>query len=344
LISLTALWASYSALNFLLSGRWWLWLVPDLIPPVCFLAVPLALLALSCLPGARTVRRRLVPVLVLLLVSGLTRSGLNWGALTPGGGPGPAPAGAVTVFSWNTEYWDTTDDPERFYRYLRAKDADVYLLQEYLAWVDEQPAPIDELARIRREFPGYHVEVLGEQVTLSRFPVVARPPVGQGKEIRPTTPWRQTFERGKVLRTDLDVRGRVVSFYNVHIPVQLDIQRPWLSSGFYREMHRRDGERRDHYAALLRDVADNPNAVFVSGDFNTTPAMGDLDGLREGLVDALPASGTILPGTWNSEGLRLWRLDWVFTNDRLRVHRYDFEDPAGMSDHQAQHLVVSLTG
>jgi endonuclease/exonuclease/phosphatase family metal-dependent hydrolase len=72
--------------------------------------------------------------------------------------------------------------------------------------------------------------------------------------------------------------------------------------------------------------------------------MGDLDGLREGLVDALPASGTILPGTWNSEGLRLWRLDWVFTNDRLRVHRYDFEDPAGMSDHQAQHLVVSLTG
>ncbi|GGW29393.1 hypothetical protein GCM10010340_03830 [Streptomyces griseoloalbus] len=341
LVALTALWAGYSLLNFALGGRWWLWLLADLVPPLCFLAVPLVLLALARLPAARPVRRRLVPVLALLLITGLTRSGVNWDALRPGEGAGPTPAGAVRVVSWNTEYWDTTDDPDRFYRYLKAKDADVYLLQEYLAWVDERPTPIDELARIRREFPGYHIAVLGEQVTLSRFPVVARPAVGPARGTGGGSPWREVFERGKVLRTDIDVHGRVISFYNVHIPVQLDILRSPLTGGFYDEVHRRAAARERQYAALLRDVDANPRPVFVAGDFNTTPAMGDLDGLRDTLRDALPASGTLLPGTWNTEGLGLWRLDWAFTDDQLRVHRYDFDDPAGLSDHQAQDLVVS---
>ncbi|MFD8520101.1 endonuclease/exonuclease/phosphatase family protein [Streptomyces capillispiralis] len=342
LICLTASWALYSLLNLALGGRWWLWLVPDLVPPLCFVAVPLVLLAFGLRAGPRRVRRPLVAVLVLLLLSGLTRAGVNWAALTPGGRPGPAPADALTVVAWNTKYWDTADDPEAFYRYLKAERADVYLLQEYLAWVDGRPAPIDELDRVRAEFPGYHVAVLGEQVTLSRFPVVARPPVGPGRDIRPGTPWRETFERGKVLRTDVSVRGRVVSFYNVHVPVQLDIERGVLSGGFYDDIRTRDAERRAHYAALLRDVTDNPHPVFVAGDFNTTPAMRDLDPLRDTLHDALPASGTVLPLTWNSEGLELWRLDWAFTDDALRVHRYDFVDPRGLSDHRAQRLVVSL--
>ncbi|MFD7814951.1 endonuclease/exonuclease/phosphatase family protein [Streptomyces sp. NPDC059785] len=342
LLAPTVLWALYSLLNFLLSGRWWLWLLPDLIPPVCFLLVPSALLAACCLPDARRPRRRLAPVLVLLLVTGLTRAGLNWTALVPGGGPGPAPAGALKVFSWNTQYWDTTDDPDAFYRYLKSQDADVYLLQEYLSWVAERPEPVDELARVEREFPGYQVEILGEQLTLSRFPVLAAPGVGQGKNVRPGTPWQETFERGKVLRTDIDVRGRVVSFYNVHIPVQLDLERTVLSGGFYRETRRRDAQRDSHYAALRKDVAGNPNPVFVAGDFNTTPAMRDLYGLRDTLHDALPASDTVWPRTWNSKGVGLWRLDWAFTNDLLRVHRYDFVDPAGLSDHRAQSLVVSL--
>ncbi|MGY0070352.1 endonuclease/exonuclease/phosphatase family protein [Streptomyces sp. QTS137] len=344
LVCLTALWALYSALNLLLGGRWWVWLIPDLVPPVCFVAVPLVLLALAGPAAARRVRRPLTVVLALLLLSGLTRSGVNWAALVPGGGPGRAPADAVKVVSWNTEYWDTTDEPDAFYRYLKAQRADVYLLQEYLAWVDGRPAPIDELDRVRREFPGYHVEVLGEQVTLSRFPVVSRTPVGQGRGAEHGASWREEFEQGKVLRTDLDVRGRPVSFYNVHIPVQLDIERSVLSGGFYGEIRSRDAARRGHYEALLRDVSDNPHPVFVAGDFNTTPAMRDLDGIRNVLRDALPASATVLPGTWNSDGAGLWRLDWAFTDDLLEVHRYDFDDPRGLSDHQAQRLTVSLPG
>lgn len=343
LVAATALWAAFSAAGPVLSGRWWVWLLPDLAPPPLLPVVPLVLLACCFARPARRVRRALVPVLALLMVAAVPRAGLNWAALAPGGGPGPAPAGALTVYSWNTLYWDTTDDPDAFHRHLAARNADVYLLQEYLAWEDGRPAPIARLDRLRREFPAHHVAVLGELVTLSRYPIVARPPVGQARGLTAGTPWRERFERGKVLRTDIDVGGTVVSFYNVHIPVQLDVLRSPLNPGFYRVIRDSDRARRDHYAALRRDAAANPRPVLISGDFNTTPAMGDLDGLRASFRDALPASGSFLPGTWKAGGAAgLWRLDWTFTDEQLAVHRYAFTSPEGLSDHRGQELTVSL--
>ncbi|WP_405612552.1 endonuclease/exonuclease/phosphatase family protein [Streptomyces sp. NBC_01508] len=340
LVAATALWALFTVLGYALSGRWWLWLLPDLAPPPFFLLVPAVLLPLTW--WAVPVRRWLTAALVLLLVLGAPRAGVNWSALTPGGGPVSARGDTLKVFSWNTLYWDSSDDPGEFYRYLKAKDADVYLLQEYLAWEDDGPQEIDELARIRAEFPGYEVEVLGELVTLSRFPVVATPPVGPSRAPGSGGPWREVFARDKVLRTDVDVRGRVVSFYNAHVPVQLDIERSPLSGGFYRTVRERDAQRRAHFAALEKDAAANTHPVLISGDFNTTPSMRDIGGLRDTFRDALPASGDLLPGTWNTAGLGLWRLDWTFTDDGLRVHRYAFTDPAGLSDHRGQDLLVSL--
>ncbi|MFG3351213.1 endonuclease/exonuclease/phosphatase family protein [Streptomyces sp. NPDC048001] len=341
LVAASAAWGLFTVLGHLLSGRWWPWLLADLAPPPLFAAVPLLLLALCLLPLARGARGRLVPLLVAVLLAGVPRAGLHWGALVPGGGPGPAPPGALKVFSWNTLYWDTTDDPGAFHRFLASRDADVYLLQEYLAWRDGRPAPVDRLARLRAEFPGYRVVVLGELVTLSRRPVVAVPPVGPARGLTPRSGWGERFERGKVLRTDIDVDGTVVSFYNVHVPVQLDVHRSVLSSGFYRVVRDRDAQRREHYRALLEDARANRNPVLISGDFNTTPAMGDLRGLRSAFRDALPASSGLLPGTWDAGGPALWRLDWTFTGGELAVHRYAFVPPEGLSDHRGQELLVS---
>ncbi|MFH8723898.1 endonuclease/exonuclease/phosphatase family protein [Streptomyces termitum] len=337
-------WALLVLPGLLLSGAWWPWLLPDLAPPLLFLLVPVVLLALC--PAVRDpVRRRwLAGALVVLLLAGAGRAGVNWAALRPGGGPEPAPPGAVRVFSWNTLYWDTTDDPEEFHRFLRSKDADVYLLQEYLAWVDSTHTEIDRLDRLRAAFPGYRVVVRGELVTLSRFPVVATPPVGRGQAADDrSVPWPERFARNKVLRTDVDVRGRVVSFYNVHVPVQLDVERSPLSGDFYRTVRDADAARREHYGALLADARANGNPLLISGDFNTTPAMGDLDGLRDAFADAAAASPSVLPASWDAEGpLALWRLDWTFTGGPLRVHRYALTDPAGLSDHRGQELLVSV--
>ncbi|MER5311004.1 endonuclease/exonuclease/phosphatase family protein [Streptomyces sp. NPDC002773] len=334
-------WALLVALGQLLSGRWWLWLLPDLMPPPAFVAVPLVLSALACAVTRGRTRRWLLPALSVLLVAGAGRAGLHWGALLPGGGPGPAPAHALKVFSWNTLYWDTTDDPDAFHRHLRSKDADVYLLQEHLAWEDGKHKEIDRLARLRAEFPGYHLVARGELVTLSRHPVVAAPPVGPGRAPEGSASWRERFEWNKVLRTDVDVAGTVVSFYNVHVPVQLDIERSWFSPAFYGVVRDTDPVRKEHFAALLSDARANPHPLLISGDFNTTPAMGDLKGLREAFRDTLPASSSFLPGTWGVGGLPLWRLDWTFTDEDLRVHRYALASAAGLSDHKGQELVVS---
>jgi hypothetical protein len=49
LFVLTAGWLVFIALHRILSGRHWLWLLPDLVPPMSYLAVPVVLAAVALL-------------------------------------------------------------------------------------------------------------------------------------------------------------------------------------------------------------------------------------------------------------------------------------------------------
>jgi endonuclease/exonuclease/phosphatase family metal-dependent hydrolase len=72
--------------------------------------------------------------------------------------------------------------------------------------------------------------------------------------------------------------------------------------------------------------------------------MGELRGLGDRLRDALPASDRLYPVSWPAGGPSLWRLDWAFTSDAVKVHTYRMVDSGGMSDHRAQTLTLSLPG
>jgi endonuclease/exonuclease/phosphatase (EEP) superfamily protein YafD len=344
----TAGWLAFVLLHLGLSGRFWLWLLPDALPPIAFLAVP-ALLA-ATVPALRLLRRpmprrarRLVAAgAAIALVLGAGSAGLNLHALAPAGAVRPD---AIRVFAWNTEYWDQTDDPDRFYRFLAGQRADVYVLQEHLNWDmaagDDGARPLDDTDRLRRAFPGYHLAARGELLTLSRFPILARPPVGPDRFLPPTARYRDVVSAARVLRTDLDVGGRPLSVYNVHIPVQFSLE----PSRILGRLAGRDAARRQQFGGLLADLAGNPLPVLVAGDFNTSPAMGDLAGLRGRLVDATPANRSLYPVSWDASGwLRLWRLDWAFTSRAVQVQRYEFVDPAGLSDHRGQRLLLHLAG
>ncbi|MET8996418.1 endonuclease/exonuclease/phosphatase family protein [Amycolatopsis sp. NPDC004169] len=348
LVGLAAAWLLFTVAYVLFTGDLWVWLLPGLLPPLAFLAGPVLVALALAVP--RLLRRR-VPktafrlVLVLAaaaLVTGAGRSGINVAAL--GGGGDAAPAGAPAVVAWNTEYWDQTDDPDRFYAYLHAHPADIYLLQEYVDQVGSDGArDAGDLTRLRAEFPGYHIVARGELLTLSRYPVLAQPRVGPDRGLPDGVPYDEVFESAKVLRTDLQVGRAVLSVYNVHLPVQVDVTRNPLSHGFYSYVHARDGLRKAQLAGLAEDVAANPNPLLVAGDFNTSPAMGDLDGLRGTLVDADRASSSLYPGSWPASA-PLWRLDWTLTTPGVRVHDYGFDDPAGLSDHDLQRTRISLAG
>ncbi|MFI6929795.1 endonuclease/exonuclease/phosphatase family protein [Streptomyces sp. NPDC050287] len=344
-------WLVLVLLQYLLSGRWWAMMVLNLEPPVTFVAVPLLLLA--GIPAARLARRRVPrkPALAagILALTGLLLgypwSGLNPAALWEGGGT--APPGALKVVSFNTLAWGKSTTPDRFYQALKKRNADVYLLQEYV-WSDQDDAnerQIDDMARIRKEFPGYHVAVQGELVTLSRYPIVSRPAIGPYRATaREASPdWYQVYRTGKVLRSDIRVRGHLVSLYNVHIPVQVDMRESLLSPAFYRTIHDREAARRAQYRGLLDDVRANRNPLLVAGDFNTTAAMGDLRPLRSKLDDAADHGGSLWPLSWNEQGrLKLWRLDWTFTSAGLDVRRYALTALPEVSDHRLQESVVSV--
>ena len=343
LVGITVAWLVFVVAQRLLSGHWWLWLLVDVVPPALFVLVPLLLLLsvpilLACrvrLPVSA--RWSVVGVAVLAGSLGFDQSGVN---LT--GSDGPVPPGSLHVFAWNTQYWDQTDNPNRFYAFLKARHADVYLLQEYLNWDDEKDDKgairVLDTARLHREFPGYTLVTRGELLTLSRFPVVAQPLVSPD---RLNVDWQTEFENAKVLRTDVLVKGRIVSFYNVHIPVQLDLSRGILHSSFYDYTQQANTERHAQFTGLQADVAANRNPTLVAGDFNTSPAMADLAGLRDTMQ---VASGSVYPSSWQSSGwMRFWRLDWTFTRG-IGVHRYGFEDAQGMSDHRPQDMMISIPG
>ncbi|MET7394167.1 endonuclease/exonuclease/phosphatase family protein [Dactylosporangium sp. NPDC005572] len=329
-------------LQWLLTGRWWLWLLPDLMPPLMFLVVPVLLVA--ALPAARLLGRPVPANATWLVLAGTITAGvLGWpynGLHVRGGVSGAGPG--LQVFAWNTEYWGQSVERDRFYAFLQAQRADVYLLQEYLHWDEtaglDGARPVDDEAALRAAFPGYSIASRGELLTLSRFPIVARPPVGPDRDLAGVAAdFGQVFVAAKVLRSDLDVGGHIISTYNVHLPVQIDLA---VSRRFFSLIQERDGLRRRQLAGLQSDLAANNRPAIIAGDFNTSPAMGDLDALRATLHDANTA---LYPGSWPA-GLPLWRVDWTFTTAGLVADDYQLVATDGLSDHRAQRVRIVLKG
>lgn len=321
LFVLTAGWLVFVALHRILSGRHWLWLLPDLVPPMSYLFVPLVLAAVALLGRQYWT----AGVAVAATALGTGHSGLNRRRRATG----PC-TGDIRVLSWNTRYWDQ-DSPD-LYEFLTAKDADVYVLQERLHGSHYSPRQAPDLARLRAEFPDHHIAAAGELITLSRFPIVGTP--------RPAADWTAEYHAVKVLRTDLLLGADVLSVYNVHIPVQYVGTDNLLSREFYARLRDRNTTRKAVFRALHADLASHRNMALVTGDFNSTGAMGDLTWLFKNLQCANHAAPRLWPASWPAHGLSLWQLDWTFTRG-VRVHRYEFGDPRGLSDHRTQELLIT---
>jgi endonuclease/exonuclease/phosphatase (EEP) superfamily protein YafD len=345
-------WAAFLTGHLLANGRWWAWLLVTLAPPVLFAAVPAALLAgallVSVLGASGPPRSPAVVLAAAALVAGAPESGLNlwclrarWHARaresrrsgSRRSGSGRAEP-ELRIVAWNTEYWHQYDETGCFYAYLRGLDADVYLLQEYITHVGRgRFRLLDDDAALRAAFPAYEVIIRGQLVTLSRLPVAAVPAGLAGPA-------------PDVLRVDIGPLpgGGILATYNVHIPVQIGRVSP-VTREFYQLVRERAGDRDRQLSGLGRDLAASGRPALVAGDFNASPAVGDVRRLGPLATDAIRSSGSIYPVSWNCHRrrfLRLWRLDWAFVAGGARVHRYDLVDPGGRSDHCLQSLLVTI--
>jgi hypothetical protein len=363
-VTASMVWLLFVITHLQASGRMSLWAPVDLIPPLLFLMVPALLMIVA--PLARPVRWRIMSLLVVTGVLGAGQSGINYASIWHA--PPPAPPGAISVAAWNTEFWDQDWRTARgdryspeFYDYLHELKADVYLLSEYMYvdttkgdirskhWTADMALRIDKLAELRRVFPGYQVAVSGDLITLSRFPIVGR----RGLDIRPWLPAdqrevpaasRDWLEEHTVetLRTDIDVHGKVVSFYGTHVS-QPPLERR-LYSAVARDINVSGTLRREaSFRAIRADIEANRNPVVLAGDTNTSPVMGIRRLLPERLVDPTPALSSLYPATYRRGPAELWRLDWVYTTGDVTVHSYELPGAAGLSDHRAQRVVLSVT-
>jgi endonuclease/exonuclease/phosphatase (EEP) superfamily protein YafD len=335
-------WAVFLLAHVILAGRWWLWIVPEDLPPILMLIVPLLLLALVFTRLGQGQRQLLLPAVLVTLIAGTPLAGLNPNVLLPQ--RAQASTGSITVFSWNADYWDMGDDAGAFLTYLRKQDADVYLLTEYLYWrggngAESGPVRIDKLAELAEAFPGYRLEVDGELLTMSRVPVVAAyayPAEGAADA------WY--WQGRKAQRIDLRVGGKVLSVYNVHLPQPLDLGRSPLTADFYRFLRYQEDRRQTQFRLLREELAANRNPILLAGDFNSS-WMGTLVRLRDDLRREDPTSGSLLPISFSElDPLPpLWRLDWVFTTKEVAVSDYHFVSSEGLSDHVAQRLRISVS-
>lgn len=323
-------------LHILLSGRTWVWVMPDLMPPLLFLLLPLGLLVALVWLRARLRRPVVWLTLVLTTVAlglGVGQAGLNLPALTGGESDGPAPPGALTVVSWDTLHWDA-GGADHLYRYLTERRADLYLLQDYSG---------KDAARLAREFPGYEFATAGDLITISRYPIVAEKPM----RTNPTPPegtenisFVQDWEYG-ALRTDLDVDDRTLSVYNVHFYDRFSLNVFPLTPTFFGNIEGLDEGRQTQIDAVLADAGRTDNPVLLSGNLNVLPNSGDLRRF-DGWKNAGRAGHSLYPSTMTFAGIGLWQMDWSFTSPAVGVHDYALRSPEGLSSHDLQELVISI--
>ncbi|MFB7469529.1 glycosyltransferase [Kitasatospora sp. NPDC056184] len=358
LVGLTGLWLIYAFFRWSVSGRWHWAILLDAVPPVFLVGIPLFLLlaaTAACGPRRGWALGLALPPLLLGLTTG---SGLNWPALWHG--ERPVPAGALHVVSFNTQYWAASTGVDRLYELIHRQNADVYLFQEHVVWQpglgEDGYRRLDDDARLAAEFPGYHIARTGELLTVSRYPVVSQRSVGTGAALGPDPSFSRVFARDKVMRTDLQVGDTLLSVYNVHVTVPLapDLD-PFSGFDFDSYFKRKFAWRQEEIRGLEADLKGNPNRTLIAGDFNASPAMRDLDGLKSLADDAIRANNDFLPLSWKysapagfdwdsavNRPYPLWRLDWSFTRGPVKVHRYDFRSAEGISEHRLQDLWLSL--
>ncbi len=305
--------ALFVVIHTILSGRVWWWNVFLVIPPNFFLLAFILFLLIALL------RRYWISLAILLLSFPLVWMNGDV-VLSHGSATEPQP-GDATVFSWNTEFWETRD-PDAFYAFIRSQNADIILLQEHMNQADEPL--LNDLPEIQSRFPGYEMLVDGELVTLTKYPI-------------------EHYVRGdKFLRTDLRIHDRSVSVYNVHLsnPVNPDII--GQPAKFLASMRRYFGQRAAQFAALESDLTANPLPRFVAGDFNTTRSMGSLRWFFDHFDDGARAGDYSFPATWNDRWIKLWRIDQVFHDERVTVRDYRIIDTGNFSDHAGVTVHLSL--
>ena len=234
----------------------------------------------------------------------------------------PAPHANLKIATFNTEYWHTSES--ELVDAVHYEDMDVVLFQEHLAKHGETWGPTNRIAELKAVLKERVVDSEGEVVTVSKWPIVYRRAYSDGGP------------DGQVLRTDLNIDGRIVSVYNMHLPVHLHMELLANPMAFYRDLKANAARRERTLKTVIDDISSNKNPVVVGGDFNASYAMHGADWFRTHLSDAYAAAHCERPGdTFTMNKIMSWRIDYIYVSKQLTPTGYCTETREDISDHRA---------
>jgi endonuclease/exonuclease/phosphatase (EEP) superfamily protein YafD len=225
----------------------------------------------------------------------------------------------LRITTFNTEYWHSSE--RELLEQVRYRDMDVVMLQEHLELRGEDYFPTDRIPQLTAALDAGFIDHHGEVVTVSKWPIVAS----------------KQFSNGEAVRSDLRLAdGRIVSVYNVHLPVHLHfklLSRPWaLLQDAAVVAQRREQLLRE----VTTDIAANSYPIIVGGDFNSSLAMNGARWFREHLIDTYSARHCDgRRATWSLAGVLSWRIDYVFVSKHFAPSSYCIEPQPAISDHSA---------
>jgi endonuclease/exonuclease/phosphatase (EEP) superfamily protein YafD len=224
----------------------------------------------------------------------------------------------LTVLSYNISYQN--HDAAAMNDFLRAVDADVVLMQEFVSW------------RLTRNLPPLIEDFYPHQGAKQTKGFFTRLPMLESDT------WSSVHNRGQQ-RIVVEVDGAPVTIYNVHL------SRPSFNPRSF-SISQRDRQLTE---VLERVEAETNDYVLVAGDFNLTDQSGAYQRLTERFTDSYRAVGRGIGMTSPDWGFfhpalaplpAIRRIDYLFHNDNLQTVSVEVLPATGLSDHRP--LLVRL--
>lgn len=312
-------WSVFTLLHLLTGHLWWGWAISDSGPTAFLLIMPVLLIA-----AVAVLRRRLIWT-APLLASFLTH--LPQSDLGKQFGPscGRVASGeALSILTWNTQFWGEKQDGDVIGAQLAKARPDVAVLQEVQLTV-------------RKMIVGY---------TPPDFPTDLYSTILRKGELAIATNKRVLADN----RTQLDTPhlwadiagtdGRVLRIINTHTPLHLSLSYKPGDGDFFDFIRTRFQIRNADLAGLRRLIEDSPHPVAVLGDFNATQSMAPFRWAVGGPCDSVAAAGLQNSSTWAIAGLQIWRPDYVLTSPEIGAVAHEVLPLGDVSDHRAIQIML----
>lgn len=335
---LTVLCCIFMFLHILLVGRVAIWNIVCNIPTFLFPLMPILFLILLLF-----LEKKRKKLLIFILINGISFSiGIFQfdGNFVKKQNTNIKHQEEIKVFNWNTCFWDQNKNSNEFYQFLVDQNADVYVLQEYEYFTrdseknyrEEELFPvcsfikgfpkecvmIDKKNEIEYYFPGYFIATINQFAYISKYPILD---ISMDES--------EQFAKAKI-----DIGGQETMFYNVHILLHIEPSNPFKKE-FLENINKRFLARKIGFMNLLLELENEDTDYIVSGDFNSTKAMGMLNDFYIDNIDAVQYDDSIIPLSFSYNNIKLWRFDYVFINKKNNIYisNHELIDNNDLSDH-----------